>query len=316
VDAQRAPEPRLPLELLAVWSLHAVVALEIFATYWRLPAAELYHVSGSGPTGGAGRVLVFLNFPTALVAIAVLVLLADRLASRATTAVAAVGVGLCAVVFWPGVVDQADLDARHVNKLAGAGVLLAVMLTLVAARRLAPPARPSGERGDLFRLGIAVVALALAVPWIAADLGLSFNGVPVLGTLWQSGELRAQPGVAGLHVAVHHGHHHGMDGVLLVLSALLLSRLLGTAHRRTRTAVGAYLALMVAYGTLQIANDFWTEQVVKRGWTSWQIPDTLEPTVSVGWGVIVLGALAIYALGARSGRRSEGVATPGLHFTQ
>ena len=318
MKTERAADPRgLPAELLTVWALFAVVGLEIFATYWRLPARELYNVSRSGPGGGASRALVFLNFPTALVAIAVLVLLADRLASPATTAAAAVGVALCAVVFWPGVVDQADLDARPVNKLAGAGVLVALVLTLVAARRLGPPVRPARQRADVLRLAIAVAALLLAVPWLAADLGLSFDGVPVLGTLYQTGELRAQPGVPGLHPAVHHGHHHGMDGLLLVLSALLLSRLLVSARRPTRVVLGAYLALMVAYGTAQIANDLWTEQVVKRGWTSWQIPNTLEPKASVGWGVIVLGAIAIYAVAARTGRRNvPPLPAPDLHFTR
>ena len=294
-----ASQPGVPAELLVVWLLFAVVGLEIFATYWRLPARELYHVSGSGPAGGAGRALVFLNYPTALVAIAVLVLLADRLASRLATAAAAVGVGLCAVLFWPGAVDQADLDAKYVNALAGVGVLVAVTLTLVAGRRLGAPARPERQRGDRARIGIAAAALVLALPWLAADLGLSFNGVPVLGTLWQSGEPRTQPGVPGVHPAVHHGHHHGMDGVLLVLSALLLSRLLPAVGRRTRAAVGAYLALMLAYGIGQIANDFWTEQVVKRGWTSWQIPDVTRPQASAAWGVIVLGAALVYAVAAR-----------------
>ena len=93
MDAERAAEPGLPAEVLAVWALFAVVALEIFATYWRLPARELYHVSGSGPAGGGSRVLLFLDYPTALVAIAVLVLLADLLATRLTTAVAFGGFG-------------------------------------------------------------------------------------------------------------------------------------------------------------------------------------------------------------------------------
>jgi hypothetical protein len=59
MKAERAPASGLPAELLVVWAFFAVAALEIFATYWRLPASELYHVSGSGPTGGASRVLVW-----------------------------------------------------------------------------------------------------------------------------------------------------------------------------------------------------------------------------------------------------------------
>ena len=58
-------------EPLAVWLLFGVVTLEILVTYARVPAEELYHVTGSGLAGGISRVVVFLNFPAALVAIAI-----------------------------------------------------------------------------------------------------------------------------------------------------------------------------------------------------------------------------------------------------
>ncbi|MEX2026950.1 MAG: hypothetical protein WEH44_06605, partial [Pirellulaceae bacterium] len=60
------------VEVVAVWVLFAGVATAIFVTYSRISAHELYHVSGSGLTGGASRALVFVNFPLALVAIAIL----------------------------------------------------------------------------------------------------------------------------------------------------------------------------------------------------------------------------------------------------
>jgi hypothetical protein len=272
------PRAHTPFEVAAVGALFGIVATEIFVTYWRLPAAELYHVSGTGLEGGAGRVLVFLNFPTALVAVAVLVLAIERV-------VAGVGIALCAVVVAPGVVSQANLDAKWVNAVPALGVAVAVA---VAAGRVQPPVR--AKRSDVARVAVAIVVLLLAVPWLAADLGLWFNGVPVLGTLWQTGELRAQPGVVGLHPAVHHGHHHGMDGALLVWSALALSRIAGR-----RRVLGAYVALMLAYGLGEVASDFWTEQVVKRGWTTWSIPDVTRPSLSVAWSVIVLAAFVIYA---------------------
>jgi hypothetical protein len=96
--------------------------------------------------------------------------------------------------------------------------------------------------------------------------------------------------------AVHHGHHHGMDGLLLVLSALLLSRVVGSVAASTLRAVSmAYLALMFCYGIGNIANDFWIEQVVKRGWTTWEIPNVLEPRATVAWAIIVIAATAIRA---------------------
>jgi hypothetical protein len=279
----RAPA-RTPFEVAVVGALFAIVATEILVTYWRLPASELYHVSGTGLEGGAGRVLVFLNFPTALVAVAVLMLALER-----ARAVAVVGIALCAVVVAPGVVSEADLDAKWINAVPAVGVALAVALSAGMPERPAPP-----TRADRVRAAIALGVLALAGPWLAADLGLSFNGVPVLGTLWQSGEPRTQPGLPGLHPAVHHGHHHGMDGALLVWSALVLSRVAGR-----RRLLGAYLALMLAYGLGEVANDFWLEQVVKRGWTTWSIPDVTRPSLSVAWAVILAGAAVVYAVSRR-----------------
>src|SRR5207248_10484173 len=98
-------------EPLVVWLLFGAVALEILVTYARLPSSELYHVSGSGLEGGASRALVFLNFPVALAAIAVLLVLLDRLDAVWERCAAVVAIGLCSAVFF-GVVDQDNLDAR------------------------------------------------------------------------------------------------------------------------------------------------------------------------------------------------------------
>ena len=268
-----------------VWLLVGVVAVEILVTYARLPARELYHVTGSGLDGGASRLLVFLNFPVALIAIAIVAIVFEHLRSGLLQATAVAAVCLCAPVFWPGVVDQADLDARWVNIPCAVGVGLAVLLTLAGAvGRTA-----SGARGDRVRVGLAVLALLAAPTWIAAELGFFLDGVPLLGRVYQSG--KHVPQAAGLPPfppAVHHGHHHGMDGVLLVLAALLLSRALPTVRARAlRQATAAYLALMLAYGAGNIANDFWLEQVVQRGWTSWAIPSVLEPRATWGWAAIV-----------------------------
>jgi hypothetical protein len=301
VRTSTAVRDGLPPEVALVGLLLAVVLTAMFVTYWRLPASELYHVSGSGLGGGASRVLVELNFPTALVAIAVLGLLFDRFGGSNLRILAVTGVVLSAAVFWPGVVDETDLDAKPVNALAALGVAVVVVLC-VFLRLTAGWAGRLSWRGieDWARVVLAGAVLLLAVPWLAAEIGLSFDGVPVLGTLYQTGELRDQPGNPELHPAVHHGHHHGMDGVMLVLAALLLSRVVPSLARRgLRLAVGAYLALMLSYGLGEIANDCWLEQVVKRGWTDWEIPNVSRPKVSSAWAVIVLGAVCIYALARR-----------------
>lgn len=283
-------------ELGLVWALYALVTVEIFVTYSRLPWSQLYHVTGSGVEGGASRALLFLNFPVALAAIAVLLVLLDRLNTDTERGLVLFAIVLCLAVFWPKIVDQGKLDARPVNAVAAIGVAVAFGLTLWTVRR-GLVARLERLSSDRVRIAIIPVLVALALPWMAADLGFSFEGVPVLGTLYQTGELRTQPNVPGFHPAVHHGHHHGMDGVLLVVTVLLLSRLLPSVRARAlRGVLGAYLTLMLCYGIGNIANDFWLEQVVKRGWTLWEVPDVTEPKASVAWAVIVLAAAALWAL--------------------
>ena len=292
----------LPAEVLAVWLLFALVGLEILVTYSRIPARELYHVSGSGLAGGASRALVFGNFPTALVAIAILALLFERLPGRALRATAVVAAVLCAAVFWPGVVSQANLDAKPVNALAAIGVLMALVLTVAVARsgRVAGLGR---RRGDVARIVVAVVLLVVVAPWVAADLGFFLDGVPVLGSVFHTA--RPFPDLFPFPPTVHHGHHHGMDGYLLVLTALLLSRPLGEVRARgLRAALTGYLALMLCYGLGNIANDLWIEQVWKRGWASWQIPNVLEPRPTVAWAVLLVAAAAIWVAAGRMQARS------------
>src|SRR5690348_14268786 len=155
-------------EALIVWALFLFVGLEIFAAYSRLPVRELYHVSGDGPLAGLGRFVVHLNFPTALIALPILPLVARRLWPLAVASAA-----LCCVLFWPGVVDEADLDAKWINALPAAGVMLALGLTLWALRGGITPA--VHRRGDYARLSIAAILAVLAIPWLAADLGWSFG---------------------------------------------------------------------------------------------------------------------------------------------
>ena len=63
---------------------------------------------------------------------------------------------------------------------------------------------------------------------------------------------------------------------------------------RLRTGLAVYLALLIPYGIGNMANDGWKEQVVKRGWTSWEIPDLLRPSLTWIWAVTILAGVAIY----------------------
>jgi hypothetical protein len=288
-------------EAIAVLSAVGVIAAGIAFTYARTPVDELYNVSNEGLGGGLSRALVFLNYSAALVAIPVAAIIAAKVGERRAAVAGLVAVGLCAIVFWPGVVKQSDLDARSVNAIAATGVLLTTVLAIDAWRRFGGSFAPRRSL-DPARLVLAALLLLVAVPWLAAMVGVSFAGIPVLGSIWQTDELRLQPGHDMPSPAVHAGHHHGLDGVLLALSALALSRIRVT---RLRVAVGAYLSLMLAYGLANAVQDAWLEQVVKRGWTSREIPSLILPKASLGWAAIVLAAVAFFALGATEKARSR-----------
>jgi hypothetical protein len=261
-------------------------------TYARLPASQLYNVSGSGIRAGLGRAIVELNFPLALVALVVLAIVAGRL-PRLAGAAAVVAALCCAVFAVPGVVRQSNLDVRWINAVPAVGVVLAFACSL----RAGEPASPRSARGDRLRLALAIVLVVLASPWIAAELGFYLDEVPVLGWLFQTGKLVRFHNAP--HHAVHHGVHHGLQGLELVLTALLLSRLLTGQPRLAERARGLLLALVLAYGAGNIANDAWLEQVAERGWSTYAIPSVLEPAANWLWLAVLAVALLIWLAWSR-----------------
>ena len=283
----------------AVLGLFGLWALFVLITYSRVPASELYNVSQTGLRGGLSRVLVFLGWPTALAAIAVLAIALDRLLASGRNRRLAIGLallafGLCATILVPGVVDEADLDAKPANGLAAAGVVLVAVLAIWAARTMGTGgAAPTGQ-GDRARVLVGTILLLVSLPWVFADLGIFIRDIPLLGHVYRSEQIWTSPEGETLP-SVHFGHHHGMAGMLLVVTALLLSREL-VRMRRTplRTSLAVYLSLLMAYGIGNIANDAWYEQVVKRGWTEWAIPSVIRPGLTWMWGLVILLGAAIF----------------------
>ena len=281
---------RVPWEVWAVLTLIVLDGAAVIATYSRFPPTLLYNVHHSGTSaGGFGRELVALNFPFVLVGIALVGLGWPRLHGWGRIA-GIVAIVLCATVYFA--VDESDLDAKPLNAAPALGLALAVALVLavgVSETRLV--------RGDRVRIGLAAVLIFFAAPLIAAELGFFLDGVPFLGWFF-TGRLTSQPGVAGLHHAVHHGQHHGWQATMLTLTALGLSRL-----PRPRI-LDAYLALMLAYGVGNLVNDDWLEQVVKRGWTDYEVPSLLIPAANWGWAVVLVGAAAVWWLWFRQPSRT------------
>jgi hypothetical protein len=254
----------------------------VLATYSWVDPAETYHVSRDGLAGGLSRAVTFLNFPVALVAIA-LILVAMAVLPTAAWWAAAPALAMCATI--PLFNEQSNLDAHWGNAIPALGVLIALGLTVAAARR-AGGARGPRRPWDAWRTGLAAIVVLVSLPWITAELGFHFPGDFFMGE-----ELgREKDGT--LIAAVHLGHHHGTDGALLVLTALLLSRI-AVQPIRLRVATFAYLGLMLSYGGVNFVQDAWNEQLFKRGSTDLSIPSALLPGVTAIWGVVL--ALAVLA---------------------
>ncbi len=241
-------------ERRAVWALHGAVAGMIAWTHSRTPADRLYR----SQRGGLSRAMVFANYPTAVAAIATLPHARRR-------RLALLALPLCATTAIPGVIDERDLDARWVNVPALAGVALA----LTAGERGSAPQRDGRDRRRL----IAGLSLICITPhWLLAGLGIQTAGM--------RRPTPAEPGVDRVHI----GHHEGLDGVLLALDALLLSRRSsGRWHRRL-------LALTFAYGTAVAAQDAWHEQVVKPGHAARRLPQVSRPAASPAWAGLLASA--------------------------
>jgi hypothetical protein len=288
-----------------VLTLMVLDGIAVIATYSRFPTTLLYNVHHSDTVAaGFGRELVALNFPFALVGIALVGLAWPRLHGRFRIA-GFVSIVLCAVVYFA--VDQANLDAKPLNAMPALGLALAVALVFVVG----VPSIPRSKRGDWVRIGLAAVLIFFSAPLIAAELGFFLDGVPFLGWFYETARLTTQPGVHGLHHAVHHGQHHGWQATMLSLTALAFSRL-----PRPRV-LDAYLALMLAYGVGNLVNDDWLEQVVKRGWTNHEVPNLLTPAPNWGWAAVLVGAALIWWLWFRQpSRTTPAAASPAISSSE
>lgn len=300
------PGPGLA-EGLVVLGLYGLWTIFVLITYSRVPAYKMYHVSQSGLHGGLSRALVFLGYPTALAAVAVLAVALDRILAsgkhrRIAIGLALVAFGLAATILVPGVINEADLDAKASNALAAGGVVLIAAIAIWAARTAGPRGMAPRRAGDRVRLLLFGVLLAVALPWVFAEMGIFLGDIPPFGHIYESEQIWTSPQGETLP-AVHLGHHHGMGGMLIVVSALLLSRELPRMRATAlRTTLAVYLSLAIAYGIGNIVNDAWYEQLVKRGWTDWAVPSVIRPGFTWMWGLVVVTGVAIFFTALHPGR--------------
>jgi len=295
---QQSPLNDVRIHQALIWLLYCLVAAAIVITYWRLPVSDFYHVSVEGLRGALGRALVFTNFPLGITAIALvwvayLRLRANRAGRQSALMVAVIATVLCLVSAVPGVVDNGDLDARWINVVPAIGVMLALGLTIAALRIDTRPTSLPWSVRDRAGLGLIAVPGLVSLPWILADLGIYIDRIPLLDRIFISSEVPEGQTMR----AVHLGHHHGLDGYFFIVTALVLGRVV-RADRGERAAgvLRGYFGLLFSYGLLNLLEDAWLEQIVKRGWVDWELPDFMVPELSIGWAIILIGAVLAWLL--------------------
>jgi hypothetical protein len=194
----------------------------------------------------------------------------------------------CLVAGAPGVVSQSDMDFKAINVIPAIGVAIVLVLVVLAIRANGfGPVRP-WTRADTVRATIGGIFAFGGLPWIFGMAGVYIEDIPLLGRIFMSKGVENGAEI----IYVHPGDHHGFDGLLFLLSALLLARVVGTVVLRwLDRALSAFLAFMLAYGIANFTQDFWFEQVVKRGWSEYDIPNTTVPSLTPVWGLILLGTV-------------------------
>jgi hypothetical protein len=229
------------------------------------------------------QVEMFLRHPVAPAAVPVGVMALVRLGDDAWPALcrAAPAVGAMAVLSR----RAAGGRLRPATLVASSSVTIGLWLTGEALRARGVGGVAPWGGGDGVRVGVGLGVVALAVPWLLADFGVYAGDVPIVRRVYLSKQ-RLPAGAGG--PAVHLGHHHGMDGALLVWTGLLLSRQIGGFRAGVgREGMTLLLAFLIVYGLARAAEDFWSEQVVKRGWVTLRLPPLVvggKPTSGRAWG--------------------------------
>lgn len=272
-------------ESLVVWGLLAADLLAMAITTRRADSS-----SETGQTLFHHQVDSFLRHPLAPAAVAIGAVATERLdrgqrLSRLTW--------LAPAIVWSAAARRGSRRVA-ITPLAIEMVTGSIALTIAAiGRRGGGGGCARWGRGDGLRISLAIVVAAISLPWVLADVGIYASDLPGLRHLY----LGRHPGIAGGRgPAVHLGHHHGLDGALLALTGLLLSRQLPSFRAGPpREVMTLWLALLTVYGIVRAAEDAWYEQIVKRGWTDRRVPPLVVD------GRLVLSAAWVWLLLATGG---------------
>ena len=212
---------------------------------------------------------------------------------------AAPAIALCATI--PFFNDQANLDAHAGNVIPAVGVAIAGGLTVAATLRAGSSLAPR-RPWDRARVVVAALLVLVSLPWISAELGFHFPGDVFMG------EEVGREGDEAI-AAVHLGHHHGLDGAMLVLTwtrALPRRRPQGACCESPCSATSGSCSRTVPSTASRTAG---TSSCTSGDGRKRRIPSALLPSLTPIWLVVI--ALAVVATLAlrREERRASYSAT-------
>ena len=276
-------------EAVAVWVAYAAMAVAIDRTERR--TGQQTSICGRWQPRPA--TFAFTSHPWSLAAIPAAALAVCRIPARVRW-----GAGVRSAMFGSiaGVMADSRRQDRRSLSLAEAGgvavVSAAATITVEAIWRAGSGGFATAARGDRIRVALALTLIGSSLPWVLADLGIYSADLPGLGRIFLSRETPISQG----EIAVHLGHHHGMDGTLLAMTALALSRPLPSMPAgRIRDGLSLWLSMLLVYGLSRTVEDFWNEQVVKRGRARRKPPIVVREGRPEGrWTWMALGGGAVF----------------------
>ncbi|MHA1378692.1 MAG: hypothetical protein ACTSRG_09950 [Candidatus Helarchaeota archaeon] len=125
------------------------------------------------------------------------------------------------------------------------------------------------QRSDYIRVIMLGLVIFFGLPWLFAIHGVFISDIPGLNSIF----LGSQRGVLGtnpfdyLYPSVHLGTHHGLDGLLFIIYAVVYSILVFVMkNSKIRNFLIFAIGILASYGLVAYLEDFFHEQIIKRGY--------------------------------------------------
>ncbi|MFX0085176.1 MAG: hypothetical protein ACFFAU_05850 [Candidatus Hodarchaeota archaeon] len=150
---------------------------------------------------------------------------------------------------------------------------------------------------------IIVLAIFLSLPWIFAQFGFYISDFPILGLIFWARQETVQNPEPNYPNAVHIGTHHGTEGflILIYLFITIVWILPTIKNRQVKQILGLVSGVGFSYGVYNWLEDLLTEQVYKRGWMNFKLPNGTSPNFSslesmIVWAWIVFSGVVLFFL--------------------